>query len=142
MAVTLLQHPLGGTALDSVLAKIDLALDEIVARLTTPLDVAAANSAGDATRSEWIEMDVSDEWGSLQSEFVAKGTTEALQLLMDRGMVERQPAEPLAYLIQAALNDSALTIAHAPNPTQASEEAMAAFDFLLHGIGKAPEAKG
>ena len=81
-------------------------------------------------------------WRALQSEFVAKGTTEALQLLMDRGMVERQPAEPLAYLIQAALNDSALTIAHAPNPTQASEEAMAAFDFLLHGIGKAPEAKG
>ncbi len=78
MAVTLLQHPLGGTALDSVLAKIDLALDEIVARLTTPLDVAAANSAGDATRSEWIEMDVSDEWGSLQSEFVARGWSDGL----------------------------------------------------------------
>lgn len=73
-------------------------------------------------------------WRELQSEFVAKGTTEALQMLMDQGLVTRQPAEPLAYLIQAALNDAAMAIAHAPDPAQASKEAMAAFLFLLQGI--------
>ena len=73
-------------------------------------------------------------WRELQSEFVAKGTAEALQLLMDQGLVARQPAEPLAYLIQAALNDAAMTIAHSQNPAQASEDAMAAFLFLLQGI--------
>lgn len=73
-------------------------------------------------------------WRDLQSEFVAKGTAEALQLLMDQGVVARQSAEPLAYLIQAALNDAAMMIAHAPNPAQASQEAMAAFLFLLQGI--------
>ncbi len=73
-------------------------------------------------------------WRELQSEFVARGTTEALQLLMDQGIVARQPAEPLAYLIQAALNDAALSIAHAQHPAQASREAMNAFLFLLQGI--------
>ena len=75
-------------------------------------------------------------WRALQSEVVASGTTEALRLLMERDVLARQPAEPLAYLIQAALNDTALTIAHASNPTQASNEAMAAFDFLLQGMRK------
>lgn len=73
-------------------------------------------------------------WRDLQSEFVAKGTAEALQLLMDQGIIAHQPAEPLAYLIQAALNDAAMTIAHSPNPAHASKEAMTAFLFLLQGI--------
>ena len=73
-------------------------------------------------------------WRDLQSEFVAKGTAEALQLLMDQGIVAHQPAEPLAFLIQAALNDAAMTIAHSPNPAHASQEAMTAFLFLLQGI--------
>ena len=75
-------------------------------------------------------------WRALQSEFVASGTTETLRLLMERDLLARQPAEPLAYLIQAALNDTALTIAHASNSTQSSNEAMAAFDFLLQGMRK------
>jgi AcrR family transcriptional regulator len=74
------------------------------------------------------------QWRELQSEFVANGTAEALQMLMDQHIVARQPAEPLAHLIQAALNDAAMTIAHAKNPAQASKEAMAAFLFLLQGI--------
>ncbi len=73
-------------------------------------------------------------WRELQSEFVARGTAEALQLLMDQNLLARQPAEPLAYLIQAALNDAAMAIAHAPEPAQASREAKAAFLFLLQGI--------
>jgi AcrR family transcriptional regulator len=73
-------------------------------------------------------------WRELQSEFVAKGTADALRLLMDQGIVARQPAEPLAYLIQAALNDAAMGIAYAQQPAQASQEAMNAFLFLLHGI--------
>lgn len=75
-----------------------------------------------------------ESWRDLQSEFVAKGTAEALRLLMDQGIVARQSAEPLAYLIQAALNDAAMMIAHSPIPAQASQEAMSAFLFLLQGI--------
>jgi AcrR family transcriptional regulator len=75
-------------------------------------------------------------WRALQSEFVASGTIDALQLLMERGLMEPQPAAPLAYLIQAALNDAALSIAHAPATGPVRKEAMNAFDFLLVSIGK------
>jgi len=77
-------------------------------------------------------------WRALQSEFVARGTADALQMLMDQGLVELQPAEPLAYLIQAALNDAALAIANAPAATSTgdSHDAMSAFDFLLNSIGR------
>ena len=73
-------------------------------------------------------------WRQLQSEFVARGTAEALQMLIDQGIVARQPTEPLAYLIQAALNDAAMTIAHSQGQTQIGEEAKSAFLFLLQGI--------
>ncbi len=129
----------------------------IVAELVSRSNSAAAGS-GDtwskivAAFSQYLELVASNEeyqrillvdgpavlgwgrWRDLQSEFVAKGTTEALQLLMDQGLVAHQPAEPLAYLIQAALNDAAMSIAHAQNSKQASKEAMTAFLFLLQGI--------
>jgi len=37
-------------------------------------------------------------------------------------------------MIQAALNDAALTIAHSSNQPQVSQDARAAFLFLLRGI--------
>lgn len=73
-------------------------------------------------------------WRGLQSQFVAKGTADALQLLMDAGMVEIQPAMPLACMIQAALQDAALTIANASPAIGEADEVMAAFLFLLQGI--------
>ena len=73
-------------------------------------------------------------WRDLQAEFMAQGTVTALQLLMDQGIVPSQKAEPLASLIQAALNDAALTIAHAPVPAQASQDVLNAFLFLLEGL--------
>jgi len=130
----------------------------IIAELVGRSNSAAAEQSGDswskviAAFSQYLQLVASNveyqrillidgpavlgwvRWRELQSEFVAKGTSEALQLLMDQGIVERQPAEPLAYLIQAALNDAALTIAHSQNPARARNEAMNAFLFLLRGI--------
>ena len=130
----------------------------IVAELVSRSNSAATALAGDtwskitAAFSQYLQLVASNEqyqrvllidgpavlgwarWRALQSEFVARGTTEALQLLMDQGIVTRQPAEPLAYLIQAALNDAAMTIAHSPDPAQASQDARHAFLFLLQGI--------
>ena len=79
------------------------------------------------------------QWRALQSEFIASGAAQALQMLMDRGLVEQRPAMPLACMIQAALGDAAMTIAHAPAGSSAAEEAMAAFQFVLRGIRR-PEA--
>ena len=73
-------------------------------------------------------------WRELQSEFVGKGTSDALQLLMDSGLLQRQPTMALACMIQATLQDAALTIANAPAGSNAADEAMAAFLFVLNGI--------
>ncbi len=77
-------------------------------------------------------------WRELQSEFVAQGIAEALQLLMDGGLVQRQPTMALACMIQATLQDAALTIANAPAGSNVADEAMAAFLFILNGIKKIP----
>lgn len=69
-------------------------------------------------------------WRDVQSDYVAQGTADALLLLMDRGLMARRAAGPLAHLIQAALNDAALSIAHAP-PGSDTGETVAAFLFLL-----------
>lgn len=73
-------------------------------------------------------------WRDLQSEFVANGTAQALRMLMDEGVIERQPPEPLAFLLQAALNDAALSIANAERPDLVAEEAANAFHSLLNGL--------
>ena len=73
-------------------------------------------------------------WRALQAEFVASGAADALRLLMDRGDVTRQPAEPLANLLQAALNDAALAVANSPHPEVASREVGDAFLSLLYGL--------
>lgn len=73
-------------------------------------------------------------WRDLQSEFVAQGTANALEMLMADGLVMRQPAMPLACMIQAALHDAALTIASLPPASDQAAEAMAAFFFVLRGI--------
>ncbi len=77
-------------------------------------------------------------WRDMQSEFVGQGTATALGMLMDKGLVARQPALPLAHMIQAALHDAALTIANASRPSKAAEEAIDAFFFLLDGIQRIP----
>lgn len=74
-------------------------------------------------------------WRELQSEHVAKGTAEALRMLMDRNLIAPRPAEPLANLIQAALNDAALSLAHPAATGKAAEaETRDAFLFLLERI--------
>jgi hypothetical protein len=80
-------------------------------------------------------------WRELQSAFVARGTADALQMLMDEGLVEQQPTKALAGMIQAALHDAALSIAHSPQPPATAEETMSAFFFILQGIRSRPSAE-
>ena len=42
--------------------------------------------------------------------------TEALEHVMDAGMVEHQPVLPLAHLLLAALNEAAMLVANAEDP--------------------------
>ncbi len=81
LPTVVLPHPLGGTSLDSVLAKVDKQFDEIIDRLTTPLKPATAGQGKVNTASEWIELAASDEWGGLQREFMARGWGDGLPLV-------------------------------------------------------------
>lgn len=73
-------------------------------------------------------------WRELQSRLVAAGVADALGMLMDREMIARQPVQPLANLIQAALNDAALAIANSPSPAETEGEVSRAFLSLLAGL--------
>jgi AcrR family transcriptional regulator len=79
-------------------------------------------------------------WRLLQSERVAADITHTLTILMHRGIIAETPAEPLAYLIQAALNDAALSIAHADDQEAASVQASGAFIFLLENLRILPRS--
>lgn len=72
-------------------------------------------------------------WREIQSDYVARGTADALTKLMDQGIVARRPAQPLANLIQAALNDVALSVAH-PAPGDDARALLDAFFFFLERI--------
>lgn len=73
-------------------------------------------------------------WREIQSEYVLGGVVEILSMLMDEGLIARRAPEPLANLIQAALDDAALSIAHAADPQAVSIEAADALLCLLEGL--------
>jgi hypothetical protein len=45
--------------------------------------------------------------------------TEALEHVMEAGLVERQPPQPLAHLLLAALNEAAMLVANDEDPAAA-----------------------
>jgi hypothetical protein len=73
-----LQHPIGGTPLESVLAKVDAAMEEIVARLTTPLAAEPVSQA--AAQADWVQLESSD-WTGIQDEFLQRGWSDGLPVV-------------------------------------------------------------
>ena len=117
MPTVVLPHPLGGTPLDTVLAKVDNAFDEIVAKLTTPLPATAEQAA---TKSgERVELTCEDEWGDLQRAMMARGWGDGLPLV--------PPTEPrvAAMLAGAGLPAGQVVAAVAPRMGVATVELIA-----------------
>ena len=83
-----------------------------------------------------------DTWRQTQSEFTFAELVSALERLIEAGVMTRQPTEPLANLILAALNDAAMSIAHATDPAATTREVTAALMTLVSGLqrGAAPDA--
>lgn len=80
LARVVLPHPIGGTQLPEVFAKVDAALDEILGALTTPLATVPAEPAKSAD-SDWIEFSVADEWCALQDAFTERGWSDGLPVV-------------------------------------------------------------
>ena len=79
LPTVVLQHPIGGTPTDTVLAKVDKAFDEILAKLTTPL--AAAGESVAEKGGERVEISCKDEWTDLQRQMMSRGWGDGLPLV-------------------------------------------------------------
>lgn len=73
-------------------------------------------------------------WQTIQAEISLPGTIDSLARLMEEGAIRPTDPEPLAQLILAAMNDAALTIAHAPDVDEALESRTKALMHLVGGL--------
>ncbi|WAU83739.1 TetR/AcrR family transcriptional regulator [Streptomyces sp. Qhu-G9] len=74
-----------------------------------------------------------DEWRALDEESSARHLTEALQALVEAGIIDDQPVEPLARLLSGAMNEAVLWLARSGDP-QARSQTERALDRLLNGL--------
>jgi DNA-binding protein YbaB len=75
-----------------------------------------------------------DKWRAIRSEITLPGLIHTLGLLIENGTMRRQPKEPMAQLILAAMNEAALAIAHAPDPAKAQKSMSKALLNLIEGL--------
>jgi AcrR family transcriptional regulator len=81
-------------------------------------------------------------WREIQSEYTFGHLVNMLRRLMEMGVIASRPPEPLAHLIAAALNDAAMSIAHAADPRAAGAEASDALGALVAGLRLEPASAG
>jgi hypothetical protein len=81
MPTVVLPHPIGGSPLDAVLAKVDAAFDDIVAQLTSPLPAVGAHDSAAVKIGERVDIDCQDEWADLQAALLERGWGDGLPLI-------------------------------------------------------------
>jgi AcrR family transcriptional regulator len=98
------------------MAFLDAAMDRAVGRIVL-LDAPAVLGW-----QAWREIDAAHGLGLV---------TEALEHVMDAGLVTRQPVQPLAHLLLAALNEAAMLVANADDPVATRGEVGTTVERLL-----------
>ncbi len=73
-------------------------------------------------------------WHALQAEWIQAGITETLELLNKEGMLVLAAPQSTALLIQGAINEAALAIAHSDDPALAMDGLNEALVGLLDGL--------
>ncbi|WP_433578166.1 TetR/AcrR family transcriptional regulator [Nocardia brasiliensis] len=73
-----------------------------------------------------------NEWRALDAAASARHLEEALQTLIDAGVLARQPVAPLTHLLSGAMNEAALWLATTTDP-RALTDTTAALRRLLEG---------
>ncbi|MFC8671028.1 MULTISPECIES: TetR/AcrR family transcriptional regulator [Streptomyces] len=74
-----------------------------------------------------------DEWRAMDEESSARHLGEALEALVEAGVIIEQPVEPLARLLSGAMNEAALWLARVTDP-EAQARTEQALDRLLNGL--------
>jgi hypothetical protein len=67
----------------------------------------------------------------LQARYGLGLTTAGLAAAMDAGAIERQPVEPLAHVLLAALHEATLLVAESEDPARTRAEVGAVIDFMI-----------
>jgi AcrR family transcriptional regulator len=76
-----------------------------------------------------------EAWRDLYARYGLGLVQLALQAAMDSGAIARQPVTPLAHALIGALDECALYVARAEDPTTARQECGAIVDQILRGLG-------
>ena len=74
------------------------------------------------------------EWREIERQYGLGLTRVALETAMAEGLIEDQPAEPLAHILLGAINEAALTIGAAEDAGRARVEVGAALRNVLEGM--------
>ena len=75
-----------------------------------------------------------EEWREVEERHGLGLVQAGLQLLIEAGVIEKQPVEPLAHLMLGALMEAGMVIARAEDPDRARKEVGAAVERLLEGL--------
>lgn len=78
----------------------------------------------------WRELELAYGFGLLR---------DSLRLVIEEGLLEDQPVDPLANLLAGAINEAAMLIAHAEDPETERRASGAALDRLLQGLRRSEE---
>jgi AcrR family transcriptional regulator len=78
-------------------------------------------------------------WREIEAQYGLALVQAGLQAVMDAGLIDRQPVEPLAHLIFGALIEAGLLIARAEDRELAREQVAASVERLLRGLRIEPE---
>lgn len=73
-------------------------------------------------------------WREIEARYGLALVRAGLQLVMEAGLIEQQPIEPLAHLLLGAMAEGGLLIARASDPAAARREVGDSLDRILRGL--------
>jgi AcrR family transcriptional regulator len=73
-------------------------------------------------------------WREIEARYGLALVRAGLQNVMDAGLIERQPLEPLAHMLLGAMAEGGLLIARADDPEAARREVGDSLDRILRGL--------
>lgn len=74
------------------------------------------------------------QWREIDERLALGLIRQALTHAMEAGVLVRHPVDPLAQVLNGALNEAALVIANAPDPRAARAEVESALHLLIEGL--------
>jgi AcrR family transcriptional regulator len=73
-------------------------------------------------------------WREIEARYGLALVRAGLQLVMDAGLIDQQPIEPLAHMLLGAMAEAGLLIAHAEDAKAARAEVGESLDRLMQGL--------